>query len=54
MYIYIYITKTNKNACMIKIAFHSKDLPLALTLQKTLNIGNIFKIKGKIPILYNK
>ena len=31
----------------IIISFNSKDLPLALILQKTLNMGQIYKIKGK-------
>jgi hypothetical protein len=37
---------------MIVIAFHSKDLPLALILQKILGVGNIYKIKGKNAYSY--
>jgi hypothetical protein len=36
---------------MIVIAFHSKDLPLALIIQKNLGVGNIYKIKGKMLIV---
>jgi len=42
----IYIAK-NKNASMIVITFHSKDIPLALIIQKNLGVGNIYKIKGR-------
>ncbi len=48
----IYIPKKNKNASMITIAFNSKDLPLILTINKTLKIGNIYKIKGKNAYSY--
>lgn len=49
----IYIPKNNKNASMIIITFNSKDLPLILTIQKTLNIGNVYKIKGKNAYTYS-
>jgi LAGLIDADG endonuclease len=39
----IYIPKDNKNAFRIIITFNSKDLPLALIIQKNLNHGNIYK-----------
>jgi LAGLIDADG DNA endonuclease family protein len=42
----IYIPKDNKNASRIIIVFNSKDLPLALIIQKNLNGGNIYKKKG--------
>ena len=37
---------------LITIAFNSKDLPLALLLQKNLNMGQIYKIKGKNAYYY--
>jgi len=37
---------------MITIAFNSKDLPLALIIQKKLKTGNIYKIKGKNAYSY--
>lgn len=43
----IYVPKNPKGAPMIVVAFHSKDLPLALFIQKNLNAGNVYKIKGK-------
>jgi hypothetical protein len=48
----IYIPKDNKNASRIIIAFNSKDLPLALIIQKNLNGGNIYKKKGKNAYTY--
>jgi len=36
----------------ITIAFNSKDLPLALLLQQNLNMGQIYKIKGKNAYYY--
>lgn len=48
----IYIPKNNRNAAMIIISFHSKDLPLFLILQKNLGEGNILKIKGKNAYQY--
>jgi hypothetical protein len=48
----IYIPKDNKNASRIRIAFNSKDLPLALIIQKNLNGGNIYKKKGKNAYTY--
>ena len=36
----------------ITIAFNSKDLPLALLLQKNLNMGQIYKVKGKNAYYY--
>lgn len=39
-------------ASMIVISFNSKDLPLALFIQKNLNVGNIYKIKGKSAYSY--
>ena len=47
----IYIPK-KKGASMIVISFHTKDLPLALLIQKNLNAGNIYKIKGKNAYSY--
>jgi LAGLIDADG DNA endonuclease family protein len=43
----IYIPKDNKNNSTITIVFNSKDLPLALLIQSTLNFGTIHKVKGK-------
>lgn len=42
----IYIAKNNKNASQIQISFNSKDLPLALIIQKNLNCGYVYKMKG--------
>jgi hypothetical protein len=43
----IYISKNLNTVGSITITFNSKDLPLAFLIQKELNIGNIYKIKGK-------
>ena len=48
----IHIPKNIKSASMITISFHSKDLPIILIIQKTLNIGNVYKIKGKNAYSY--
>lgn len=45
----IYVPKTDKNKLLypsIQIVFNSKDLPLALMIQKELNYGSINKKKG--------
>lgn len=46
----IYIPK-NKGGAAIVIAFNGKDFPLALLLQN-LNVGNIYKPKGKDACTY--
>lgn len=48
----IYVPKNNLGAGSIVIAFHSKDLPLALIIQKNLSVGNIYKVKGKNAYTY--
>jgi LAGLIDADG endonuclease len=48
----IYIPKDNKNASRIIIVFKSKDIPLALIIQKIFNGGNIYKKKGKNAYTY--
>lgn len=48
----IYIPKKNIGAGSIVIAFYSKDLPLALIIQKNLSVGNIYKSKGKNAYTY--
>src|SRR5687767_15136182 len=48
----IYIPKNPKGAPMIVVLFHSKDLPLALFIQKNLNVGNVYKIKGENAYSY--
>jgi hypothetical protein len=35
-----------KDNAKIEICFHSKDLPLAKIIQKTLNFGSIYRKKG--------
>jgi len=46
----IYVPKTG--AASVTIIFNSKDLPLALLIQKEINHGNIYKIKGKNAYSY--
>lgn len=48
----IYVPKKTIGAGSIVIAFHSKDLPLALIIQKNLSVGNIYKAKGKNAYTY--
>ena len=43
----IYIPKSLIGAAKVIILFNSKDLPLALLVQKALKCGNITKVKGK-------
>lgn len=43
----IYVPKSSVGAAKVVIIFNSKDLPLALLIQKELKCGNINKIKGK-------
>lgn len=43
----IYVPKSSVGAAKVVIIFNSKDLPLALLIQKELKWGNINKIKGK-------
>ena len=40
-------SKNKLNYPSIQIAFHSKDFPLVLLLQKNLHAGSIYKLKGK-------
>ncbi len=42
----IYSKNNKKNYPSVQIFFHLKDLPLALTVQKTLNCGSLNRIKG--------
>lgn len=46
----IYVPKTG--AASVTIIFNSKDLPLALLIQKEINHGNIYKIKGRNAYSY--
>lgn len=46
----IYVPQTG--AASVTIIFNSKDLPLALLIQKEINHGNIYKIKGKNAYSY--
>lgn len=48
----IYVPKNTKGAATVTIIFCNKDLPLALIIQKELNTGNIYKIKGKNAYSY--
>jgi len=48
----IHIPKNIKNSSIITISFNSKDLPLILIIQKTLNVGNVYKVKGKNAYSY--
>lgn len=43
----IYLPKNSKGIASISIIFDSKDLPLALLIQKSLTTGNLYKKKGK-------
>ncbi|KAG0670401.1 NADH dehydrogenase subunit 4, partial [Pichia californica] len=45
--IYIPLNKEKKGCPSISISFPTKDLPLFLLIQKEINYGNIYKIKGK-------
>lgn len=48
---FIYIPENNSNASIV-IIFNTKDLPLALMIQKVLTVGNIYKVKGKNAYTY--
>lgn len=37
---------------MITLAFNSKDFPLISIIQEKLEIGHIYKVKGKIAYIY--
>ena len=43
----IYVSPNSKAVARVTITFNSKDLPLALLIQKELKCGNIYKRKGK-------
>ena len=43
----IYVSTNSKAVARVTITFNSKDLPLALLIQKELKCGNIYKRKGK-------
>lgn len=48
----IYTPKNLTAAATVSIIFNSKDLPLPLLIQKSFNIGNIYKVKGKNAYSY--
>lgn len=48
----IYTPKNLTGAATVSIIFNSKDLPLPLLIQKSFNIGNIYKVKGKNAYSY--
>ena len=48
----IYVPKNLSGIAQVVIAFTRKDFPLALLIQKVLNCGNIYKVKGKNAYTY--